>query len=151
MDKVFEEVVNNIATNHRKIIDDWCKSYLAQLHEEGVDIKPGCFTLCEQVPTMHNNNFVKKYWFEPGVPEFPERGLMDKWINIKERLPDLKNYRVLVYAPLGLYENDLGMPSIDAIYWYKTNFGEYHKEHLEKITHWIEIPELPVELEESNA
>lgn len=67
-----DQAVAEIAKNHRKIIDDWCKAYLAQLYEEGVDIKPGCFTLNEQVPTYDKgkNCLVRKYWFEVGKPEF---------------------------------------------------------------------------------
>lgn len=67
-DEILEKVIKDISENHRKIIDDWCKAYLAQLYQEGIDIKPGCFTLCEQVPTFHlgENCMVKKYWFENG-------------------------------------------------------------------------------------
>ncbi len=71
-DNILEKVVQEISNNHHKIIDDWCKAYLAQLYEEGHDIKPGSFTLNEQVPTYHigKDCMVKKYWFEPGIPEF---------------------------------------------------------------------------------
>ena len=65
MDEKFEEAIKFIAENHRKIIDDWCKAYLAQMYEEGVDIKPGCFTLVEQVDLeLENGKLGKKYWFE---------------------------------------------------------------------------------------
>ena len=64
MDKLLEEAIQEISKNHRKIIDDWCKAYLAQLYEEGVDIKPGCFTLYEQVPMIHDGVYCKKYWFK---------------------------------------------------------------------------------------
>lgn len=66
-DKLLEEVVQNISKNHRQIIDDWCKAYMAQLYEENGEIKPGDFALCEQIsPIMHQgmNCMVKKYWFE---------------------------------------------------------------------------------------
>jgi len=45
---------------------------MAQLYEEGVQIKPGCFTLNEQVPTYHKGKdcMVNKYWFESGIPKF---------------------------------------------------------------------------------
>ncbi len=68
LEKVFEE----IRYNHRKIIDDWCKAYMAELYEAGVRLKPGCFTLNEQVPTYHKGKdcMVKRYWFEPGIPNF---------------------------------------------------------------------------------
>lgn len=69
---ILNKVIQNISENHRKIIDDWCKAYLAELYEEGKDIKPGCFTLCEQVPTFHEEKkcMVIKYWFELGRPDF---------------------------------------------------------------------------------
>jgi hypothetical protein len=75
MDDELQNIVKEIAENHRKIIDDWCKAYLSQLYEEGFEIKPGCFTLCEQVPTFHKGKdcMVKKYWFEPGLPYFEDQ------------------------------------------------------------------------------
>jgi hypothetical protein len=35
--------------NNREIIEDWCKTYLAKIYEEGIEIKPENFNLCEQV------------------------------------------------------------------------------------------------------
>jgi hypothetical protein len=66
-DELLEKVVQEIASNHRKIIDDWCKAYLAQLYQEKGSIKPADFILCEQVPTYHKGQdcMVKRYWFEP--------------------------------------------------------------------------------------
>lgn len=74
MDDRLNKAAADIAANHRQIIDDWCKAYLAQLYEEGHDIKPGAFTLNEQVPMFDkgNNCMVKKYWFEPDIPKFDE-------------------------------------------------------------------------------
>lgn len=66
--KILEKAVQEIAANHRKIINDWCKAYLSQLYQENGSIKPGDFILYEQVPTMHDtmygNVYTKKYWFE---------------------------------------------------------------------------------------
>jgi len=83
MDEVLECAIRDIANNHRKIIDDWCKAYLAQLYEEGVEIKPGCFTLCEQVPTFHKGKdcMEKKYWFEEGRPFYNSED-SEGWIKI---------------------------------------------------------------------
>lgn len=66
-DELLQKVVQEIAKNHRKIIDDWCKAYLAQLYQENGSIKPGDFILCEQEPTFHKEKdcLVRKYWFEP--------------------------------------------------------------------------------------
>ncbi len=64
-----QEAIAEISRNHRKIIDDWCKAYLAQLYEEGVEIKPGCFILCEREFHQHNGKMCKTYWFELKVNE----------------------------------------------------------------------------------
>lgn len=53
-----------MSENHHKIIDDWCKAYLAQLYEEGVDIKPGCFSLMvDENVTLHEGTLTRKYRF----------------------------------------------------------------------------------------
>lgn len=57
-----EEAVQIIMRDHHKIIDDWAKAYLAQLHGEGVIIRPGCYILYEQEVT--GERFSRKYWFE---------------------------------------------------------------------------------------
>lgn len=64
-DEKIQNIINEISKNHHKIIDDWCKAYLAQLYQENGSIKPGDFILYEQVPTYHKalNTTVKKYWF----------------------------------------------------------------------------------------
>ncbi len=65
-ENIIEKVTTEIATHHRKIIDDWCKAYLAQLYQEEGSIKPGDFILYEQVPILLDggNMLVKKYWFD---------------------------------------------------------------------------------------
>jgi len=71
LDDLLEKAVQEIAKNHRKIIDDWCKAYLAQLYEEGHEIKPGCFTLNQQHDmTLSNGKLGSRYWFEIGVPHY---------------------------------------------------------------------------------
>ncbi len=67
----WEKAIQEINYNHLKIIDDWCKAYMAELYESGVQLKPGCFTLYEQMPAFHEgqNCMVKRYWFEPGIPK----------------------------------------------------------------------------------
>lgn len=68
-DTFIEKVVREISQNHRKIIDDWCKAYLAHLYEEGVEIKPNCFTLFHKQPSGikegQEGYMVHEYWFEP--------------------------------------------------------------------------------------
>lgn len=70
MNKMVEDAIQEISRNHRKIIEDWCKAYLAELYEAGVDIKPGCFTLHEQnLDNVGGSVLGKKYWFTLGIPE----------------------------------------------------------------------------------
>lgn len=67
-DEIINEVLDDIIKNHNKIIDDWCKAYLAQLYQENGTIKPGDFVLCQQEPIyfpLQSHNLVRKYWFEP--------------------------------------------------------------------------------------
>lgn len=67
-DEVLAKTVEEIARNHRKILDDFAKAYLAQCYYENGEVpKPGDFILYEQVPMFHEgkNCYIKKYWFEP--------------------------------------------------------------------------------------
>ncbi len=70
-DDRLQKAVQEIAESHRKIIDDWCKAYLAQLYEEGVAISPGSFTLNEQSEmVLENGKLGKRYWFSKGIPDY---------------------------------------------------------------------------------
>lgn len=63
-----EKAVQNIKMNHDKIIDDWCKAYMAQRYKEGKSIDVGSFTLCQQNLSWAQNEVGFKYWFEDGKP-----------------------------------------------------------------------------------
>lgn len=62
LDEKFQEAIRNICANHHKIIDDWCKAYLAELYGLGIDIRPGCFTL-NQMQVNEEGKAGWKYWF----------------------------------------------------------------------------------------
>lgn len=68
---------------------------------------------------------------------------MIDWVKVTDRLPDPKKYWVLVFAPHGLYVDDGDQPTITHLLWYKTNFGEFHKDHMKRITHWFPLPDPP--------
>ena len=68
-DKILK-AVNEIKSNHDKIIDDWCKAYMAQRYKEGKSIDIGSFTLCQQNLSLAQNEVGFKYWFEDGKPNF---------------------------------------------------------------------------------
>ncbi len=72
MDYLLEKAVQDITQNHRKIIDDWCKAYMAQLYQQGKSIDVGSFTLMQQNLSMAPGEVGYKYWFEYGKPIFPD-------------------------------------------------------------------------------
>ena len=57
-----DKAVQDISMQHRKIINDWCKAYMAELYEAGFELKPGNFILNEQ-DCWEGTKFYKKYWF----------------------------------------------------------------------------------------
>lgn len=68
-DKIIDDVVKDMIQNHEKIIDDWCKAYMAQLYQEGYKIKPGMFILNEQETLLKNGFHGKRYWFSLKIHE----------------------------------------------------------------------------------
>lgn len=72
-DEAIEKAVHEIRSNHNKIIDDWCKAYMAQRYKEGKSIDIGAFTLCQENLSWAQNEVGFKYWFEDGVPNFDDK------------------------------------------------------------------------------
>jgi hypothetical protein len=76
--KEIEEIASEIRLHHMKIIDDWCKAYLADCYRvDGVIPRPGEFMLYEQHMGANNNHIEKKYYFKKymnswNYPEDPE-------------------------------------------------------------------------------
>ncbi len=62
LQKKINESIIDIQKHHHKIIDDWCKAYLAQMYEEGHNLKPGDFVLNE-MECKEYGVFGRKYWF----------------------------------------------------------------------------------------
>lgn len=123
MDDRINKAAEEISRRHREIIDDWCKAYLAQLYEEGVDIKPGCFTLNEQhMDSVAGSVLGKRYWFEKGVPNY------SNWKDI-ETAPEDKT-DILACSTTGRI--------------YIINFdGKWHNMPDLDFTHWMPLPEPP--------
>lgn len=62
LDEKLQEAIDNICTNHHKILDDWCKAYLSEIYELGLELKPGCFVL-NQMQVNEEGKIGWKYWF----------------------------------------------------------------------------------------
>lgn len=62
--KIFAKIVSDVTQNHAKIIDDWCKAYLAHLVEKNIPITPDCLTLFQKQPNASTGELIYEYWFE---------------------------------------------------------------------------------------
>lgn len=105
-DELLQKVIQEISANHHKIIDDWCKAYMAQLYSEGIAIMPGSVTLCEQVPTYYKGKdcSVRKYWFEPGKPIFENNEVKNNKEEIMQPQKASDNMKVFFQNLLDLKE-----------------------------------------------
>lgn len=56
--------IMEVQRNHKKIINDWCKAYMAELYGKTGQLNPGDFCLVETELVEHKGKLVKKYWFE---------------------------------------------------------------------------------------
>lgn len=129
-----EKAVDNIRSNHNKIIDDWCKAYLAQRYKEGKSIDVGSFTLCQQNLSWAQNEVGFKYWFEDGKPNYKD---CDGWIKCSDREPPKETLL------LGYGESN----KIFIFYW---AMGDWHEFHVYgeiayevKPLYWMPLPEAP--------
>lgn len=64
-----QKLTQEIAQNHRQILDDWCKAYLAELYESGItELYPSMFTLCETELHEEGRKLVKSYYIRKKWP-----------------------------------------------------------------------------------
>lgn len=63
-DTIIQKKIREISENHNKILDDWCKAYLAHLVKEGVELKPNCVNLFHKKPSGIEGDIIHEYWFE---------------------------------------------------------------------------------------
>lgn len=126
--KNIECVIENIQKNYHKIMDDWCKAYLAKEYELGNGIHPGSFTIIQQ-PINDPKNFGYKYFIRPNTEEeirikenLIEEGITETPIPIEKKdEPTILNPQDMY----NLFEND---PESCAM------FGVYSIEDLDRIT-----------------
>lgn len=132
-EEIINKITKEIRERHHQIIDDWCKAYMAQLHQEGHEIKPGSFTLNEMVPTYNKNGeYVRKYWFECNTPKF------DNWIKCSDKLPD--------FGPLVLVTDGktyaLAISHEDGTWWIDSEISDMQTL---KPKYWMPLPDAPKE------
>ena len=60
---------------------------------------------------------------------------MNKWISVKDRLPELK-VQVLTYDK----DKDIEFGEYHGSYWV-----EYYRESMREVTHWQPLPEPPIQ------
>lgn len=137
MDDQIEKAVQEIRCRHREIINDWCKAYLAQLYEEGEEIKPGCFTLNEQhLDNVGGSIFGKRYWFEKGTPHY------SRWISVEDKQPK-DMFKLNEPCPEVLIKDHWGFKIGKQF-----QCGKWVDDHLyslEGVTHWMPLPKPPEE------
>lgn len=129
--------LDQISNEHRKILDEWCKAFLAKEYEIGNDIHPGCFTI-EQRQVNEPNGFGWDYML---VPNDQNLGVRVKWKNIKEESPkDFKDYLVSDGKNIWVAEwSNKGFvyhpsyPYVDPSFWMEVHVPE------KKIQEWKEL------------
>ncbi len=136
MDKVLQDAIDEISRNHRQIIEDWCKAYMAELYEAGVQIKPGCFTLNEQhLDNVGGSVLGKKYWFEFGKPDYSQDG----WIKISEKSVDENRIHFLTDGKTVFIKGTVMQPFLIQLYGEYTTISEFNP------IYWMSMPMMPKE------
>lgn len=143
-DDLLIKISEEIAAYHRKIIDDWCKAYLAEIYQDKGSINPGDFTLVEQENRDYNKEYIRKYWFERKDRNYPR--WRDAIID-----PPSNGLSCLAICRTGYnitYVNYMKKWFRDVIYQCVYIKGEFiidSNYYPLKATHWIPLPELPEE------
>lgn len=127
------EVMQNISNEHRKILDEWCKAYLAKEYEIGNDIHPGCFTI-EQREVRNPNQCGWDYMI---VPNDQNLGTRVEWKSIEDQTPP--DGKFIIYSDgillhcVGRYcaNEENPMPSSTFLPWSRAKY-------------WMLLPEPPI-------
>lgn len=68
---------------------------------------------------------------------------MNTWISVKDKLPDLYNKVLICWSGTNLKHIDISMiVDSDCDVW---NWSDFNIEDKHSITHWMPLPELPLE------
>lgn len=137
MRDIIEEVTQKIATQHRKIIDDWCAAYLAKEYELGNDIHPGSFVIEQSPLQFDQHEFGYKYKI---VKEELVTRKVDEWHRLSVKKPALYE-SVLIWSKgmsvTGAYLTETGK-------WAVIDWDEYEQYlHLDDVEYWKKAPNPP--------
>lgn len=136
-----QNAIKDISNQHRKILDDWCKAYLAKEYEIGNDIHPGCFTI-EQREVSTPGQFGYEYMISPNDQNLGERV---KWKSKEEEVPPKDGTKFFAYVSICIEENRGCVPgkfrNDYKICWFKDGFWrtDDQKEGFQ-ILKWMKFP-----------
>lgn len=138
----FNKVIKDISNQHRKIIDEWCKAFLAKEYEIGNSIHPGCFTI-EQREINESGHFGYEYMIKPNDQNL---GVRLNWKSKEEEFPPHDGTKFLAYVSICVKENIGHIPGTFKnnykICWFEDGFWRSDdKDQSFQILQWIKIPE----------
>lgn len=132
----FHKILREISNENKKILDDWCKAYLAKQYQLGENIHPGNFTLEQR--QVNDPNQVG--WDYKLVPNDQNLGLGQRvsWQTIETAPRD--GTQIL------LLDRNYSREVLLGKWWDKSQTNEegfYSDDYKLDPTHWIKIPDMP--------
>lgn len=125
-----EKLKELIKEQHKKILDDWVKAYLAKRYQLGQSIHPGCFNLVQRC-----EEFAIKYHFEPTEDDIFSR---NDWQPIETAPKD--GSTILLWGKK--YPDHLAFTR------WNEESQSWSGPHLTNYTHWTRMPPIPRAKEE---
>jgi|GEM_PF-1410987 len=137
----FHKALREISNENRKILDDWCKAYVAKEYQLGNDIHPGSFTI-EQRQVNDSNQVGWDYKLVPNDQNF---GVRVNWESIETAPRD--GTEILLYDQIE-GEVYLGKWIDNSQQWCpqssEMEVGFWSDDcHLPNVHYWMKIPDRP--------
>lgn len=135
---ILHKCIETISNDHRRILDEWCKEFLAKEYEIGNGIHPGCFTI-EQRQVNENGNFGCDYMITPNDQNL---GVRVKWESIETAPKDGTEILLFdeveeeMYLGKWIDNSQKGCPQSS-----KMEVGFWSDDcHLPNVSLWMKIP-----------